>query len=158
LRTSTLMSCLPREPMTPIREPRSWSACKFFLPCCGSGSGAFIFYFELFSSEMNVLVQIRIRILPLALTMPKIHCSGSEIPDEQHRSYFLELVNHYFGLKYWNSLMLKRDPWWKIVWSRKRSRLRNTGFGSGSVLVSSLNLWIRIRKKWIRIRNTGASL
>ncbi len=29
--------------------------------------------------------------------------------------------------------------------------------GSGSVLVSSLNLWIRIRirKKWIRIRNTG---
>ena len=27
--------------------------------------------------------------------------------------------------------------------------------GSGSVSVSSLNLWIRIRKKWIRIRNTG---
>ncbi len=29
------------------------------------------------------------------------------------------------------------------------------GSGSGSVLVSSLNLWIRIRKKLIRIRNTG---
>ncbi len=30
-----------------------------------------------------------------------------------------------------------------------------SGSVSGSVLVSSLNIWIRIRKKWIRIRNTG---
>ncbi len=29
--------------------------------------------------------------------------------------------------------------------------------GSGSVLVSSLNIWIRIRKKWIRIRNTAGN-
>ncbi len=30
-----------------------------------------------------------------------------------------------------------------------------SGSVSGSVLVSSLNIWIRIRKKWIRIRNTA---
>jgi hypothetical protein len=37
-------------------------------------------------------------------------CSGSGIRDEQPRSYFLELGNHYFGLKYLNSLMRIRDP------------------------------------------------
>jgi hypothetical protein len=35
--------------------------------------------------------------------------SGSGIRDEQPGSYFLELRNHYFGLKYFNSLMRVRD-------------------------------------------------
>jgi hypothetical protein len=36
--------------------------------------------------------------------------SGSGIRDEQHRTYFLELRNHFLGLKYFNSLMRIRDP------------------------------------------------
>jgi hypothetical protein len=46
--------------------------------------------------------------------------SGSGIRDEQHRSYFLELRNHFFaflGLKYLNSLMRIWDPGWKKVGS-----------------------------------------
>jgi len=39
--------------------------------------------------------------------------SGSGIRDEQPRSYFLELRNHFFGLKYLNSLMRIRDPGWE---------------------------------------------
>jgi hypothetical protein len=35
---------------------------------------------------------------------------GSGIRDEQPRSYFLELRNHFFGLKYLNSLMRIQDP------------------------------------------------
>jgi hypothetical protein len=34
---------------------------------------------------------------------------GSGIRDEQPESYFLELRNHFFGLKYLNSLMRIRD-------------------------------------------------
>jgi hypothetical protein len=36
-----------------------------------------------------------------------------EIRDEQPGSYFRELRNHFFGLKYLNSLMQIRDPEWK---------------------------------------------
>ncbi len=48
--------------------------------------------------------------------------SGSGIQDEQPGSYFLELRNHFFGLKYLNSLMRIRngdslDPGWKKVGS-----------------------------------------
>jgi hypothetical protein len=39
------------------------------------------------------------------------------IRDEQPRSYFLELRNHFDGLKYLNSLMRIRDPGWKKVGS-----------------------------------------
>jgi hypothetical protein len=44
--------------------------------------------------------------------------SGIRIRDEQPRSYFLELRNHFFGLKYLNSLMRIRDPGWKKFGSR----------------------------------------
>jgi hypothetical protein len=53
--------------------------------------------------------------------------SGIRIRDEQPGSYFLELTNHCFGLKYLNSLMRIRDgnklgsgirdPRWKKVGS-----------------------------------------
>jgi hypothetical protein len=36
--------------------------------------------------------------------------SGIRIRDEQTRSYFRELRNHFFGLKCLNSLMRIRDP------------------------------------------------
>jgi hypothetical protein len=42
--------------------------------------------------------------------MGKKSGSGSGIRDEQPGSYFLELRNHFFGLKYLNSLMRIRDP------------------------------------------------
>jgi hypothetical protein len=44
--------------------------------------------------------------------MGKKSGSGSGIwnRDEQPGSYFLELINHFFGLKYLNSLMRIRDP------------------------------------------------
>jgi hypothetical protein len=35
------------------------------------------------------------------------------VRDEQPRSYFRELRNHFLGLKYLNSLMRIRDPGWK---------------------------------------------
>jgi hypothetical protein len=36
-----------------------------------------------------------------------------QIRDEQPGSYFLELRNHFFGLKYLNSLMRILDPGWR---------------------------------------------
>ncbi len=39
--------------------------------------------------------------------------SGIRIRDEQHGWYFLELKNHFFALKFLNSLMQIRDPGWK---------------------------------------------
>ncbi len=39
--------------------------------------------------------------------------SGIRIRDEQPGSYFLELRNPFFLLKYFNSLMRLRDPRWK---------------------------------------------
>jgi hypothetical protein len=39
--------------------------------------------------------------------------SGSGIRDEKPGSYFLELRNQFFGLKYLNSLMRIRDPGWR---------------------------------------------
>jgi hypothetical protein len=61
--------------------------------------------------------------------MGRKSASGSGIRDEQTGSYFLELRNHFFGLKYLNSLVrirdlgsgmetvLIRDPGWKKVGS-----------------------------------------
>ncbi len=49
--------------------------------------------------------------------MGKKSGSGSGIRDEQPGSYFLELRNQFFGLKYLNSLMRIRDPGWKKVGS-----------------------------------------
>jgi hypothetical protein len=45
--------------------------------------------------------------------MGRKSASGSGIRDEQPGSYFLELRNHFFGLKYLNSLMRIRDPGWR---------------------------------------------
>jgi hypothetical protein len=45
--------------------------------------------------------------------MGKKSGSGSGIQNEQPGSYFLELKNHFLGLKYLNSLMRIRDPRWK---------------------------------------------
>ncbi len=42
---------------------------------------------------------------------------GSGIRDEQPWSYFLELRNHFFWVKYLNSFMRIRDPGWKKVGS-----------------------------------------
>jgi hypothetical protein len=39
--------------------------------------------------------------------------SRSGIRDEQPRSHFLELRNHFLGLKYLNSFTRIRDPGWK---------------------------------------------
>jgi hypothetical protein len=39
--------------------------------------------------------------------------SGIRIRDEQPGLYFLELRNHFLGLKYLNSLMRIQDPGWK---------------------------------------------
>jgi hypothetical protein len=51
--------------------------------------------------------------------MGRKSASGSGIRDEQLGSYFLELINHFFGflggLKYLNSLMQIQDPGWKKV-------------------------------------------
>ncbi len=61
--------------------------------------------------------------------MGKNSGSGSGIRDEQPGSYFLDLRNHFFGLKYSNSLMRVRDrnnsdPGWK----KAGSGIRNTDF------------------------------
>jgi hypothetical protein len=45
--------------------------------------------------------------------MGKKSGSGSGILNEQPGSYFLELRNHFLGLKYLNSLMRIRNPGWK---------------------------------------------
>jgi hypothetical protein len=50
--------------------------------------------------------------------------SGSGIREEQPGSYFLELRNHFFGLKYSNFFM--QIPGWKKV--DQASRIRNTGY------------------------------
>ncbi len=54
--------------------------------------------------------------------MGRKSASGSGIRDEQPGSYFLELRNHFLGLKYFNSLIRIRDgdssdPGWKKVGS-----------------------------------------
>jgi hypothetical protein len=58
--------------------------------------------------------------------MGKKSGSGIRIQDEQPGSYFRELGNHFFGLKYLNSLMQIRDPEWKK--SDLGSRIRNPGW------------------------------
>jgi hypothetical protein len=44
-------------------------------------------------------------------------CVKSQDPDEQPRSYFRELRNHFFWLKYLNSLMRILGPGWKKIGS-----------------------------------------
>ncbi len=62
--------------------------------------------------------------------MGKKSGSGSGIRNEQPGSYFLELRNHFLGLKYLNSLMRIRDPGWKQfgsgIWDGKNS---DPGYG-----------------------------
>jgi hypothetical protein len=60
--------------------------------------------------------------------MGRKSASGSGIRDEQPESYFLELGNHFFGLKYLNCLMRIRDPGWRQFGSgMEKSRIRNPG-------------------------------
>jgi hypothetical protein len=69
--------------------------------------------------------------------------SGSGIRDEQPGSYFLELRNHFFGLKYLNSLMRIRirDPGWKqlrsgirdLGWKKVGSGIRDKHLGSATL-------------------------
>jgi hypothetical protein len=64
--------------------------------------------------------------------MGKKSGSGSGIRDEQPRSYFPELRNHFFGLKYLNSLMRIRDrkdsnPGSGMEKSRIRDREKHPG-------------------------------
>ncbi len=81
--------------------------------------------------------------------MGKKSGSASGIRDEQPISYFLELRNHFFGLKYLNSLMRIRDPGRKQFRSGIRdgksripdpqhcpSLMKKAGAESGSVFVS----------------------
>jgi len=56
--------------------------------------------------------------------------SGIRIRDEQPGPYFLELRNHFSGLKYLNSLMRIRDLRWKKV----RSGIRDRHPGSATLL------------------------
>jgi hypothetical protein len=51
-------------------------------------------------------------------------------PYEQPGSYFRELRNHFFGLKYLNSFMRFRDPGWKKFGSQVRDG-KNLARGSG---------------------------
>jgi len=56
--------------------------------------------------------------------------SGSGIWDEKPGSYFLELRNYFFGLKYLNSLMRIRYSGWKQFGSGIRDgkiRIRDPG-------------------------------
>ncbi len=82
--------------------------------------------------------------------MGKKSGSGTGIRDKQPGSYYQELRNNFFGLKYLNSLMRIRDPGWEK-------------FGSGIRNGENLDLgWknfgsrlekIRIRDGKIRIRD-----
>jgi hypothetical protein len=75
--------------------------------CCRSGSGAF---------------------LTPGSGMGKKSGFGSGIRDDQPGSFFLELGNHFFGLKYLNSLMRIRDPGWKQFGSgMEKSQVRDPG-------------------------------
>jgi hypothetical protein len=74
--------------------------------------------------------------------MSRKSASGSGIRDEQPRSYFLELRNHFFGvkiLKFFDAdpgsgleTVRIRDPGWKKV----GSRIRDKHPGSATMLVS----------------------
>jgi hypothetical protein len=69
--------------------------------------------------------------------MSRKSASGSGIQDEQPGSYFLELRNHFLGLKYLNSLMRIRDgdssdPGWKKV----GSGIRDKHPGSATLIIS----------------------
>jgi hypothetical protein len=77
------------------------------------------------------------------------------IRDEQPGTYFLELRNHFFGLKYLISLMRIRDPGWKKFvdpkWKKvgsgmEKSRIRdgeNSDPGSG-INIPDLQHWFRM--------------
>ncbi len=102
----------------------------------------------LYSDGMNVctiISSVRIRIrdpvpfwpLDPGSGMSRKSASGSGIQDEQPGSYFLELRNHFLGLKYLNSLMRIRDgdssdPGWKKV----GSGIRDKHPGSATLIIS----------------------
>ncbi len=76
--------------------------------------------------------------------MGRNSASGSGIRDEQPGSYFLELRNHFFVLKYLNSLMRIRDPGWRQFgsgildpgWKKVVSGIRDKHPGSATQLFS----------------------
>jgi hypothetical protein len=62
--------------------------------------------------------------------------SGIRIRKEQHRLYFRELRNHFFGLKYLNYFMRIRDPGWKKFESgMPKIRIRDKHPGSAKLLL-----------------------
>jgi hypothetical protein len=67
--------------------------------------------------------------------MGRKSASGSGIQDEKPGSYFLELRNNFFWLKYFNSLMRIRDLGWRqFVSGMEKSRIRNKHPGSATLL------------------------
>ncbi len=91
--------------------------------CCDFGTGSQTLWpLEFYFSKVPIAV-LRIWIrnpgsmpfwpLDPGSGMARKSASGSGIHDEQPGSYFLELRNHFFGLKYLNSLMRIRDPGWR---------------------------------------------
>ncbi len=78
---------------------------------------------------------------------------GIQIRDEQPGSYFLELRNHFLGLKYLNSLMRIRDPGWKKLGS---------GIGDGKIRILdkhpvSATLLMRIRSGFVLWYGSGSA-
>jgi hypothetical protein len=72
--------------------------------------------------------------------MGKKSGSGSGIRDEQPGSYLLELRNHFFGLKYLNSLMWIRDGKKSNPGMGKTSRIHNT-VGRSEMLYLQSRIW-----------------
>jgi hypothetical protein len=63
--------------------------------------------------------------------MGRKSASGSGIRFEQPGSYFLELKNHFLGLKYLNSLMRIRD----LGWRQFGSGIRDKHPGSAALFI-----------------------
>jgi hypothetical protein len=72
--------------------------------------------------------------------MGRNSASGSGIRDEQPGSYFLELRNHFLGLKYINVLMRIRDPGWRQFGSGIRDGKKSDP-GSGINIPDPQHLW-----------------
>ncbi len=71
------------------------------------------------------------------------------IHDDQPRSYFRELRNHFFGLKYLNSFMQIRD----LGWEKFGSGIRYKHPRSATLLFHPFWAVLRIRVTLMRIRN-----
>jgi hypothetical protein len=83
---------------------------------------------------------------------------GSGIGGEQPGSYFLELRNHSFGLKYLNSLMRIRDGKiriWDLGSGMEKSQIRDKHPGSATlfrVIGSQFSLFANFVTPWIYMK------